>query len=136
MSEHERPFDPQEMDLSKLTVQQLIELREAIMARVQSELGGPGAPGPIFAMATTDDEFWNPWDLVARYLDQFILVIDAAFRRVALGILTVGSALASANFYASEANTTLGIVLLAASGVFGLWFVGDAVLGRGTKTLD
>jgi hypothetical protein len=121
----EQPFRPESMDLSKMSVDQLKELKEAIMARAGEKVGPEGF-SPIMMQTGGDIDSFStvsqPWD----YLSQ---VINIAFRRIALSLTTVGLGLTAANLYGTQGGAAYAPAALVGAGVSAAWFILDMVRG-------
>lgn len=122
----DRPFAPESLDLSKLSTEQLAELKDAIMARARAEVG-PRGFNPIM-MAT--DELVNPWDMIANWWDAIIL----SFRRLGLAILTSGLGLTAAGLYGTDAGQAWAPFAMGGAAIGAVWFVADMI--RTPKSME
>lgn len=117
-------FRPEEMDLSKLSFEELRTLKEAIVARAGRRVG-PSDFNPVM-MGTQD--FTTPWemymdpdDLAARWV-LLARVIDLSVRRFSLAVLTAAGAVSATQMYSSfGAASMLGV------GAAAVWFIVEMV---------
>ena len=105
------------VDLSRMTTEELIELKDAIMARARTEVGPKGFNPSMLA---TPDMF-DPWLSLIQPVDW----VSLAFRRLSLAVLTGGLGLTSAGLFRTEAGAGYGSVVLLAAGLSAVWFVVD-----------
>jgi hypothetical protein len=123
-------FRPEEMDLSQLSMEQLRELKDAIVARASDRVGPEGF-NPIM-MATTSgdlfgsiDWFTDPEDWLINVARIIYTLINIASRRVGLAIASSGAALAASHLYTTEAGSRYAGAALGAAAVFGVWMLAD-----------
>jgi len=125
-------FRPEEMDLSKLTMEQLRELKDAIVARASDRVGPEGF-NPIMQgtddfsgwASFTGDPFTDPrswWINVAQFV---YTLINVASRRVGLAIAFSGAALAASHLYTTDAGSRYGGAMLGAAALFGVLMLID-----------
>lgn len=124
-SSKEQPFRPEAMDLSKMSVEQLSELKEAIMARAGEKVGPEGF-NPIMMQTGGDIDSFSA---VSQPWDYLIQVLNMSFRRIALSLTTVGLGLTAANLYGTQAGAAYGPAALVAAGASAVWFILDMVRG-------
>lgn len=118
-------------ELSKMSPEELDQLRDMIMARAHSTMD-PNALGLDVLMQSTDDMSWFTTDDVSfrdwlDWVTQMVRVISDSSTRVGAGILAAGGAVAASNLYATEAGSRFASLTLAVSAAFGLWFVASAL---------
>jgi hypothetical protein len=113
------PFDPDAMDLSKLTIEELNELKEAILARAGRQVGPQGFD-PVM-QGTQDGTDW--WDWIEEVIDNFSQVVSNAARLISLAVISVGAAITGAQLSASVRGSTYAGAALIVGAVFGAWFV-------------
>lgn len=125
-------FRPDDIDLSQLSVEQLRELKDAIVSRARERVGPEGF-NPIM-MATTHDgdlfgttEDWvqDPRDWVILVARVIYALINVASRRVSLAVASSGAALAASHLYATEGGARFAGVGLLVAAVFGIWLVAE-----------
>src|ERR1700693_5675423 len=98
------PFSPEKIDMSKLSVEELLQLKEAILARARHTVDAQNTGFNPIMMATNgngsdtqDGEFdWWTWS------EEVISLISQISQQVSLGILTAGTAVASAGLFSSQ----------------------------------
>ena len=119
---NEQPFKPEAMDLSKMSIEQLTDLKNAIIAQANKKIGPEGF-NPI--MMATQDQFGSftwasqpPWDYLAQTL-------NIAMRRISLAITTAGLGITGASLLGVQGSSTYATIALSAAGVSALWFVLD-----------
>jgi hypothetical protein len=113
------PFDPEAMDLSKLTIEQLQELKDAILARAGRQVGPQGFD-PVMQES---DGGSNWWDWIEQIVDELSWAVFIAARFISLAIISVGAAITGAQLYASERGSAYAGAALIVGAVFGVWFV-------------
>jgi hypothetical protein len=123
-------FRPEEMDLSQLSMEQLRELKDAIVARASDRVGPEGFNPMMMATTTgslfdTSDWVTNPADWLINVIRTIYVLINIATRRVGLAIASSGFALAASQLYSTNAGAQYGGVALTLSAVFAVWMVVD-----------
>ena len=124
-------FRPEEMDLSQLSVEQLRELKDAIVARAHQRVGPEGF-NPIMMATTKGDLFGSTEDWLEDPRDWVILVsriiyvrINVATRRMSLALAAGGAALAGSHLYSVEAGARYGGISLLVAAGFAAWLIVD-----------
>ena len=113
-----RPMRGEEADLSELTIEQLTELRNAIVAKARKRVGPEGFE-PL--MMATEDTNW--WDYLSDPADRIARAINIASQRISLAVLTFGLGLTSAGLYNSQRGANYAGIALAGAGISAAWFV-------------
>lgn len=125
-------FRPEEMDLSQLSMEQLRELKDTIVARASDRVGPEGFNPMMMATTTgsmfnTSDWVVNPADWLINVIRTIYVLINVATRRIGLAIASSGFALAASQLYTSEAGAQYAGVTLVMSVVFAVGMVVDMV---------
>jgi hypothetical protein len=120
------PFRPEEMDLNQLTIEELSELKDSIMARARESIG-PAGFNPIM-MDTGDggnpmDWYTDPPDWFTDFMDSLVQVVNLASRRLSLAIMTVGMGVIGVTAGGTERGNAYGTIALGATAALGVWFI-------------
>jgi len=123
-------FRPEEMDLSQLSMEQLRELKDTIVARASDRVGPEGFNPMMMATTTgsmfdTSDWVINPADWLINVIRTIYVLINVATRRIGLAIASSGFALAGSQLYTTEAGTQYAGFALVISAVFAVAMVID-----------
>ena len=118
--------------LSDAKVQELNEIREAIMSRARRTVD-PNGTGFDAVMMSDDSSFFNtdeddPRDWL-EWGERFLSIVSLVSQRVSLAIASAGFAIAGATMIGTERGGSLGLVSMAVAGVFGAWFAAVTAMG-------
>ena len=138
MSDEQRrpdlPIRPEAIDLTKLSVEELDDLRKAILDRAR-KMVDPLSTGfnPIMMATTpgegifrTDDvaiDWRDWWERFASIGD----IVSISFRRISLAVVTAGGSIAASHMLTNAASEGYGKATLGVSAILGAWFVVDMV---------
>ena len=119
-------------NLSDSQIQELNEIREAIMSRARRTVDPDGTGFDAF-MLSDDGSFFNtddgdPLDWL-DWGERFISTISLVSQRVSLAIASAGFAIAGATIVGTERGGSLGLASMAVAGVFGVWFAAVTAMG-------
>jgi hypothetical protein len=123
---NEQSFKLENLDLSQMSIEQLTELKNAIIAQANKKIGPEGF-NPI--MMATQDAFdsytWStlPWSTLPW--ENLFRSINMAVRRISLALTTAGLGITASSFCGSQGNSTYAPLALAAAGISAVWFVVD-----------
>jgi hypothetical protein len=134
------PFRAEAIDLSKLSVDELDELRKAILARAR-KMVDPLSTGfnPIMMATTPGEGIFSTDDVAIDWRDWWERFADIgdivaiSFRRLSLALIAAGGAIASSHMLANSDSARFGVGTLAVSAALGAWFVIDMVRTGSTK---
>ncbi|MEW5923864.1 MAG: hypothetical protein AB1746_07750 [Candidatus Zixiibacteriota bacterium] len=123
-----QPFHPDEIDLAGLTDEELEVLKDAIISRSKKQVGPEGF-NPT--MMETNGSLFDPLALYGYPADLISQIMNLAFRRISLAILTAGLGFLTAGLYQAPMGVKYAGISLAATAVSAIWFVVDMVrVGR------
>src|SRR6476660_7101672 len=132
------PFHPDEINLSQLSIEQLKELKNAILTRARDRIGPEGF-NPIMQDSTDGDLFGNTEDWVTDPRDWVILVarifyslINVASRRVSLAIAASGAAFTGTQLLGTN-GAAYGRPALLVAAALGVWLVVDLAMPAPTR---
>ena len=127
------PLRTKDLDLSRLSPDDMRELREAIMARARTFVDPNGIGFDAVMKASDDgDPYFNTDDVTFRdwwdWVQQVVRVIGEGSTRVGLGVMAAGGAIAASHMYTSQLGSQYAGLTLAVSAVLGTWFVVSAAV--------
>lgn len=122
---------PTSLDLSKLSADEILQLRDRIMAEARSKIDPQGTGFDPVMERTDDGSFFSTDDMAFKdwwdWVEQVVRTISDGLTRVALGLSAGGLAIAASNMYGSAAGSRYADITLGAAGVMGAWFLVAAV---------
>jgi hypothetical protein len=115
------------LDLTQLSGEEILQLRDSIMARARRTVDPDERGFDPLMMSEEGSDFFGSEDLSSRFgWNWNIQVVDAfsrASRRLGLAVISAGTAIAASNMFASPAAAPFARITLALSAIFGAWFV-------------
>ena len=117
---------PQNLDLSKLSFDEILQLRDRIVHAAQAKID-PQSVDFRPVMETDDGTFFGTDDVAFKdwwdWVEQIIRTVSDGLTRIALGVTVAGLAIASGLMYGSPATGRYADLTLGAAGVLGVFFV-------------
>lgn len=128
------PFGPENIDMSKLTVEELLKLKDAILEHARHTVDPTGTGFNPIMQGTMEGA--GTWDWVAQdwrqwieEVENLINVVSLGWRGVVLGILAGTAGIAAAQLYTTESGSRYaGATLLVAAG-FAVWAGVTVIMG-------
>jgi hypothetical protein len=120
------PFSPEKMDMSKLTVEELLQLKDAILARARRTVDAQGTGFNPIMMAsgdsssnTQDGELPDWW----QWIEDATEILAQISQQVSLAVLAGATAIAGGILYNSQSGERYAGATLAVAAVLGVSYV-------------